>query len=97
MTQYKLKDLKNGMSNIDVEATVDFLGEKRMTDGYNNDTFIVGFIKDTEGGEIKMIFWNEDVKKAKPGKKLKIKGGYVTIFKDSLQLHADRKKGIEWL
>ncbi len=97
MAQYKLKDLKTGMKNVDVEATVDFLGEKRMTDGFNNDSFVVGFIKDNEGGEIKMIFWNEDVKKAKPGKKLKVKSGYVTEFKGSVLLHADKKKGIEWL
>jgi ssDNA-binding replication factor A large subunit len=97
MTQYKLKDLKKGMKDVDVEVTVDFLGEKRKTGGFNNDAFIAGFVKDTDGGEIKMTFWNEDVKKAKPGKNLKITGGYVTEFKGSLQLHADKKKGIEWM
>lgn len=97
MTQYKLKDLKKGMKDVDIEVTIDFLGEKRKTDGFNNDSFVVGFVNDADGGEIKMTFWNADVKMAKPGKKLKVKGGYVTEFKGSLQLHADKKKGIEWV
>ncbi len=96
MTQYKVKDLKVGMKDVDVEVTVDFLGEKRTTDGFNNDTFIVGFVKD-ETGEIKMLFWNEDVKKAKPGKKAKIAKGYVTEFKGTLQLHTSKEKGVQWI
>lgn len=96
MPQYKVKDLKVGMKDVTVEVTVDFLGEKRATDGFNNDTFIVGFVKD-ETGEIKMLFWNEDVKKAKPGKKAKIVKGYVTEFKGTLQLHSSKEKGVQWI
>ena len=96
MTQYKIKDLKAGMKDVDVEVSVDFLGEKRTTDGFNNDSFIVGFVKD-ETGEIKMLFWNEDIKKAKPGKKLKIAKGYVTEFKGTLQLHSSKEKGVVWI
>lgn len=96
MTQYKIKDLKEGMKNVDIEVTVDFLGEMRKTNGFNNDSFIVGFVTD-ETGEIKMTFWNEDVKKAKPTKKLKIEKGYVTAFKGAIQLNASKEKGIVWL
>ena len=96
MTKYTVKELKKGMKNIEIEVTVDFLGEKRKTDGFNNDTFQVGFVKD-ETGDIKLVFWNDDVKKVKEGKKLKIVDGYVTEFRDTLQLNASKEKGIKWL
>ncbi len=96
MVKYKIKDLKEGMKNVDIEVTIDFLGEKRSTSGYNNDSFVAGFVTD-ETGEIKVTFWNEDVKKAKPGKKFRIEKGYVTAFKGAIQLNASKEKGIVWL
>ncbi len=96
MSLYKIKDLKAGMKDVDIEVSIDFLGEKRKTDGFNNDSFIVGFVKD-ETGEIKVLFWNEDSKKAKQGKKVKITNGYVTEFNGTLQLHPSKKKGFRWL
>lgn len=84
------------MNKVDIEVTIDFFGEKRTTDGFNNDSFLVSFVKD-ETGEIKFIFWNEEIKKAKPGKKFRITSGYVTEYKGTLQLHPNKEKGIVWL
>ncbi len=84
------------MNNVDIEVTIDFVGEKRKTEGFANDSFLVSFVKD-ETGEIKFTFWNEDIKKAKPGKKLRITHGYVTEYKGTLQLHQSKEKGIEWI
>lgn len=96
MVKYTIKDLKVGMKNIDIEVTIDFLGEKRSTGGFNNDVFIPGFVKDATG-EIKMTFWAGDVKNAKPGKKLKITKGYVTEYKGTMQLNIPQGTEIKWL
>ncbi len=96
MVKYTLKQLKPGMKNIDIEVTIDFVGEKRKTGGFNNDLFLPAFVKD-ETGEMKMTFWAEDVKKAKPGKKLKVTKGYVTEYKGTPQLNISQGTEIVWL
>ncbi len=96
MTEYKIKDLTKGMRDIELVAEVDFLGEKRSTSGFDNDIFVHGYVKD-ETGEIKMTFWNDDIKKAKPGKKFRIKKGYTTTYNGELQLNVDKETPLEFI
>ena len=96
MAKCTIKDLKVGMKNIQIEVTIDFVGEKRSTGGFNNDNFLPAFVNDSSG-EMKMTFWGDDVKKAKPGKKLKLTKGYVTEYKGTLQLNTPQDTPIVWL
>ena len=91
----KIKDLKVGMEDVNVIATIDFVGD---TSGksYGDDPYAVGFIKD-ETGEIRLTFWGDDAKKAKAKKKIRIVKGWVSEYKGQLQVNPDRKIGIEFL
>jgi len=91
----KIKDLKEGMTDVNVEATVDFVGET-YGKGYGEAPYAIGFIKD-DTGEIKLTFWGDDIKKAKPKKKIRVILGSVSEFREQLQLNPDRKRGVEFL
>ena len=90
----KIKDLKEGMVDVNVEAEVDFLGET-YGKGFGEAPYAIGFIKD-ETGEIKTSFWGDDLKKAKPGAKVRIIKGTVTTYKEQLQINSDRKIGMQF-
>ncbi|MFC1742306.1 hypothetical protein ACFL3V_07260 [Nanoarchaeota archaeon] len=91
----KLKDLSRGMEHINIEATIDFVGEP-MTRGYGEDPFAIGFLKDSTG-EIKISFWSDDIKKAKPKKKVRVIDCGVGEFRGQLQVYPNRKRGIEFI
>lgn len=92
----KIKDLKVGDRDVNVLAKVDFVGQVR-TAGYGEEPFVPGMIIDDDGGEIKMTFWGDDVKKAKDGAKIKVLHGYVTEYMGQLQLNASKENGVEFL
>jgi hypothetical protein len=91
----KINGLKDGMEDVNVEAEVDFLGET-YGKGFGEAPYAIGFIKD-KTGEIKMTFWGDDVKKAKPGVKIRVIGGMVNTYRDQIQLNADRKRGVDFV
>lgn len=91
----KIKDLEIGMQNINIEAKVDFVGDA-MGKGYGEDPFAIGFLKD-ETGEIKISFWGEDIKKAKPKKKVRIIGASISEFRGQKQVNPDRRRGIDFI
>jgi ssDNA-binding replication factor A large subunit len=91
----KIKDLKIGMEDVNVEATIDFVGET-YGKGFGQDPYAIGFLKDSTG-EIKISFWGDDIKKAKPKKKVRIINASVSSFRDQLQLNPNRRRGVEFL
>lgn len=98
MAEHKIKDLKRGMKDIDITVEVDFLGNSnRHHQGYGQDyVYQQAMVKD-DTGEIKMTFWDDDAKKVKEGSKVRIQGGYVSVFRDELQLNADKEKGVRFI
>ncbi|MBN1544045.1 hypothetical protein JW898_01130 [Candidatus Woesearchaeota archaeon] len=91
----KIKDLKEGMEDVNVEGTIDFIGDVQGKD-YGQEPYAIGFIKDSTG-EIKLTFWGDNVAKAKEGKKVRIVKASVTSFREQLQLNPDRRIGIEFV
>ena len=91
----KIKDLEVGMDDVNIEATIDFVGESRGK-GYGEDPFAIGFIKD-DTGEIKVSFWGDDIKKAKPKKKVRIIQANVSEFRGQMQINPSRRRGIDFL
>ena len=76
MAKYKIKDLKNGLTEVDIEVTVDFLGYNNKSHrGYGDDYILQQTMVKDETGEIKLTFWNDDAKKVKEGSKVEIIDG----------------------
>ncbi|MBI5398793.1 hypothetical protein HZB03_04985 [Candidatus Woesearchaeota archaeon] len=93
----KIKDLKKGLTHVTVEAKIEFVGEgNRKGAGYGENIYAPAFLRDNTG-EIKLVFWNDDARKAKAGKKVRVVDGYVTMFHGELQLNTNKKKGVEFL
>jgi len=91
----KLKDLEKGMEDVNIEATIDFVGEVRGKE-YGDAAFALGFVK--QGGtEIKITFWKDDIKEAKQGRKVRIIKCSIGEYMGQLQIYPHKKLGIEFL
>ncbi|RLE37603.1 hypothetical protein DRJ17_06215 [Candidatus Woesearchaeota archaeon] len=81
----QVKDLKPGMDKVEIELTVDFVGQIRKGE-YGESPNVRTYLRD-ETGEIAMTFWGDLCRKVKKGMKVKVKNGYVTEYKGDLQLN----------
>ncbi len=91
----KLKDLKTGMEDVNVVATIDFVGEL-MGRGFGEEPRAIGFIKD-KTGEIKITFWGEAARTAKKGMKIRVMKGFVSEYRGQVQLNSNRAYGVEFI
>lgn len=91
----KIKDLEVGMEDVNIEATIDFVGEIRGKE-YGDAPFALGFLKD-KTGEVKITFWGDDSAKAKAGMKVRVLKCGVGQFRGQLQLYPHKSLGIEFL
>ena len=87
-----IKDLRNGMKRVDVEAQVTEKGNPReVMSRFKDETYTVAdaVIAD-ESGSIKLTLWNEQIDQVNVNDKIKIENGYVTSFKGEIQLNAGK-------
>jgi len=87
-----IKDLRNGMKRVDVEAQVTEKGNPReVTSRYKDETYTVAdAVVADETGSIKLTLWNEQIDQVNVNDKIKIENGYVTSFKGEIQLNVGK-------
>jgi replication factor A1 len=87
-----IKDLRNGMRRVTVEANVMEKGEPRQVRSrYKDETYMVAdAVVADETGSIKLTLWNEQIDQVEVGNKIKIENGYVTSFKGEIQLNVGK-------
>jgi replication factor A1 len=87
-----IKDLRNGMKRVTVEANVVEKGETReVRSRYKDETYMVAdAVVADETGSIKLTLWNEQIDQVEVGNKVKIENGYVTSFKGEIQLNVGK-------
>ena len=84
----KISDIKDGDSEINVEAEVtekSYAREVRSKYGYRPLMVAEATIKD-ETGIITLTLWNDQISQVKVGDKVKIENGYAKSFRSILQL-----------
>jgi|YelNatPaOPRAMG01_1025707.scaffolds.fasta_scaffold06843_6 ssDNA-binding replication factor A large subunit len=91
----KIKDIKVGMSNVNVEASVVDKSESRSVQTKYGRREVADVLLEDETGRIKASLWEDQIGKANVGDKVKISGAYVTEFRGELQLSIPRKGSIE--
>lgn len=97
MVEYKIKDLKVGMGDVDIVVKIDFVAPKDTRClSYGDERCARCYVVD-ETGEVGMTFWGADIKKVKEGAEVKITNGYITEFRGMLQLNTQREKPPEFL
>lgn len=87
-----IKDLRNGMKRVTVEANVVEKGETRVVRSrYKDETYnVADAVVADETGSIKLTLWNEQIDQVEIGNKIKIENGYVTSFKGEIQLNVGK-------
>ena len=88
----KIKDLRNGMKRVDIEAKVLEKTEPReVMSRYKNETYrVANAIISDDTGQIKLTLWNDQIEQVNENDTVKIENGYVTSFRGEIQLNIGR-------
>jgi len=88
----KIKDLRDGMRRVDVEAKVIQKSDTREVHSrYGDETYRVAdaIIKD-DTGTIKLTLWNEQIEQVNIDDMVRIENGYIRSFREEIQLNVGR-------
>jgi replication factor A1 len=87
-----IKDLRNGMKRVEVEAQVTEKGDPReVTSRYKDETYnVADAVVADESGSIKLTLWNEQIDQVNVNDKIKIENGYITSFRGEIQLNVGK-------
>lgn len=87
-----IKDLKNGMKQVNVEAKVlEKTATREVMSRYKNEKYQVATVViSDETGTIKLTLWNEQIDQVNEGDKVTVENGYVTSFRGEIQLNIGR-------
>ena len=89
---FKIKELRDGMKRINIQAKATEKSEPReVTSRSKDQTFkIVDVTIADETGTIKLTLWNEQIEQVKVDDVVKIENGYVTSFRGEVQLNVGK-------
>ena len=87
-----IADLRNGMKRVSVEATiVEKATPRQVMSRFGDETYTVCDVMiSDESGKIKLTLWNEQIAQINVGDKIKVENGYVTSFKNEIQLNVGK-------
>jgi replication factor A1 len=87
-----IKELRNGMKRVNVEAKVMEKGNPReVMSRFKDETYTVAdAVVADETGSIKLTLWNEQIDQVNVNDTIKIENGYVTSFKGEIQLNVGK-------
>ena len=88
----KIKDLRDGMRRVDIEAKVIEKSETReVRSRYGNQTYRVAdaTIQD-DTGTVKLTLWNEQIDQINVDDTVKIENGYIRSFRGEIQLNSGK-------
>lgn len=88
----QIKDLKNGMRNVSIEAKViEKSAPRQVLSRYKDEMYNVATAVVSDGtGTIKLTLWNEQINTVEINDTVKIDKGYVTSFKGEVQLNVGK-------
>ncbi len=93
-----VKDLKPRMAVDEIELEVVSKGEVREFANEKGSGKVCNCAgKDSEGTEVSMTLWNEQIDQVTEGDKVKISNGWTSEFRGDLQIAAGKKGTLEVL
>ena len=90
-----ISDLKRGMSGISIEGRIVGISEPRSVNTRYGPKSVADATLEDETGSIKLSLWEEKIDSVKIGDRIKIGEGYVTEFRNELQLNIPRSGKLE--
>jgi replication factor A1 len=88
----KIKELRNGMRRVNVEAKVLEKSTPREVMSRYRDVVhrVATAIISDDTGQIKLTLWNDQIDQVNVNDNIKIENGYVTTFRGEIQLNVGR-------
>jgi len=88
----KIKELRNGMRRVDVEAKViEKSPTREVMSRYKDVVHRVATAIISDGsGQIKLTLWNDQIDQVNVNDNVKIENGYITTFRGEMQLNVGR-------
>jgi replication factor A1 len=88
---------KNMRNDINIEGTIKSKGEPRTVNTKRGTTIDVcdTYLVDSEGGEIKLTLWGDDIARVKENDTVKITNAYTSTFKGEVALSLGKVGKIE--
>lgn len=85
----KVKELRDGMKRVSIEAEVTEKDETReVTSRFKDQALkVASAVIADDTGTIKLTLWNEQIDQVSVGNTVKIENGYVTSFRGEIQLN----------
>jgi len=93
----KINEITRGSSNVAIQARVVDKGEKREVNTKYGRKAVADFLLEDDTGQITLSLWEEKIDQVRVGDVLNIEGGYVTEFRDKMQLNLPRNGKLEIL
>ncbi|MFH0961247.1 MAG: DNA-binding protein [archaeon] len=98
MTAFKIVDLKDGHTNVDLEGEIISVGESRsVVTRYGKETKLTHATIKDDSANILLILWGDQCKGIEVGKNVKIEGGFIKSWKGAKQLSIGRNGKLEIL
>lgn len=82
----KISDLNNGAKKVDIEATVVEMEDPREVNTKFGKTKVANATIEDDTGRFRLVLWGEHTDLVKIGSKIKISNGFITSFRDEMQL-----------
>ncbi len=91
----KISDLTADSTEVEIEATVVEVQDPRTVNTRFGPKQVATAIVEDDSGRINLSLWEDQIKTVKEAKKIKLSGGYLTVWNKVLQLNVGRKGTIE--
>lgn len=92
----KVKDLQDRVA-ID-EITLKITAKEEPRDVRGGSLKVCNFTgEDEDGDKVSITLWNDDITKVKEGDKVKITGGWASVFNNTMQVSTGRNGNLEVL
>ena len=85
-----ISEIQANQEGINIDLTVVSVEEPREFNKYGKILRVVNAIMSDGTDEIKMSFWNDDISKIAPGKRIKLENGFCSEFNGVKQLTAGK-------
>ncbi len=91
----KISEIKRGAGNVSLQAKVVDKGEKREVNTKYGRRSVADVTLEDETGQITLSLWEEKIDSVKIGDTISLDGGYVTEFREKMQLNLPRNGKLE--
>ncbi len=91
----KIADIKRGMNNIELQAKVVDVSEARQVQTRYGMRSVADATLEDETGQISLTLWEDKISSVSVGDTVSLNGGFVTAFRDKLQLNIPRTGKLE--